>query len=549
MRKFYMTFLAGALAFLPYFVTAQELMQNGDLEIWANSNMPSDWDKAENISQEAVEIHNGSYSAAHESASSTKDFQQDIEGVIGGQNYTISYWYKDNDSAARTRIWSYWFDSEGSYLFDNEDVLRPDTYSEDNAEWQQFTTTLTAPINAAGFRFEVRVYNQDNLTGGHVYYDHFSFVGDVTIYPEPSNYPTDFTATSNGVNITLNWTDAIGDQVPGAYLILGEEMPLPGAAAFEVPVDGTPVDDDLDFSDGSVSVNVLYGVETYKFSGLAPGMGYQFMIYPYTNTGSDINYKTDGEAPGANTVTDDIVIVNEENFDNGLGTWTPYSVTGDQEWYQSEFGGQTFAKMSGYDGAPFENEDWLISPNMDWSNFSELKFKFISAMNYTGPDLQLFYSNDYDGSGNPNDFTWTEITDQFSWSGGGWNWEESGEVNMLPYANTTVYLAFMFTSTSSESATWELDDLMVFGMRTDGVGDNNEKHLGAYPNPASDYLTIDLDAKADIQLMSISGQMLMQESFPEGQHQIDTGSLPGGIYLLLVRYDDGIILNRKIVIE
>ncbi len=532
---------------MPFVGMGQQLVQNGDLESWDDANTPTNWDKAESISQESTEIHGGTYSAAHESASGTQDFQQVLEGVVGGQTYTISYYFKDNDPMARARIWSYWLEGE-STLAENEDVLRPSTYSEDNADWQLFTATLTAPANADGFRFEVRVYKQDDMTGGHVYYDDFSFDGDQTIYPEPTNYPTSFTATASGVSITLDWLDAIGEQLPSAYLIQGEEMALPNGL-FVAPVDGTPVSDDLDFSDGSASVNVLYGAETFMFTGLTPGQGYQFVIYPYTNTSSDIDYKTDGEVPNANAVTDNIIILNDEGFENGLGTWTPYSVTGDQVWVQDEFGGQAYAKMSGYDGGAFDNEDWLISPEMDWTDYDELYFKFVSATNYDGPALQLFLSQDYDGSGNPNDFTWLEITADYTWSDGGWNWVASGDGDLVSYEYPSAYIAFMFTSTTEGSATWELDDLMVYGTKLDGIGDNIVKTASVFPNPATDFVTIDLEEKAVVQLVNISGQTLIQESLIEGQNQLSTAQLSNGIYLLQIKYEDGSILNKKLIIE
>jgi len=546
MKKIYFTLLLTAIALMPFVGMSQQLVQNGDLESWDDANMPTNWDKAENITQESTEIYGGTYSAAHESASGTQDFQQVLEGVVGGQAYTISYFYKDNDPMARTRIWAYWLEA-GSTLDANADELRPSTYSEDNADWQEFSLTLTAPPNADGFRFEVRVYKQDDMTGGHVYYDDFSFTGDQTVYPEPTNYPTAFTATAAGVSITLDWTDAIGDQLPGAYLIQGEEMPVRNGN-FELPEDGTPVSDDLDFSDGFASANVLFGAETFEFTGLKSGTNYEFVIYPYTNTGSDIDYKTDGEAPTANTVTDNIIIVNEEYFDDGLGTWTEYSVTGDQNWHQSDYSGQTFAKMSGYEGEAFENEDWLISPVMDWTGFDELYFKFESAKGYSGEDLQLFLSQDYDGSGNPNDFTWLDITADYQWADS-WDWVASGDGDLVLYEYPTAYLAFKFTSTTEGSATWELDDLMVYGKKLDGIGDNTAKKVNIYPNPATNFVNIELEEKATVQLVSLNGQTLIQKSFVEGQNQLGTAQLSNGLYLLQIKYEDGSSLNKKLIIE
>ena len=221
MKKNYITLFI-AMILIVSIGYGQNIMLNGALESWDDSNNPSSWDKAENISQESTETHGGDYAAAHESADGTKDFQQNVEGVIGGQQYTISYYYKDNDAMARARIWSYWLEGE-STLADNEAELRPNVYSEDNAEWQHFSITLTAPATADGFRFEVRVYKEDGQVGGYVYYDDFMVEGATTNDPEPTNYPTDFTATASGLSINLEWTDSDGEQLPGAYLIIGKQ--------------------------------------------------------------------------------------------------------------------------------------------------------------------------------------------------------------------------------------------------------------------------------------------------------------------------------------
>lgn len=521
-------------------------MLNGDLESWDDANTPTSWDKAENISQDMIEIHGGTYVAAHESASGTQDFQQNVSGIVGGQNYTISYFYKDNDPMARTRIWSYWT-AAGNTIADNEDVLRPGEYSEDNPDWQEFSETLPAPVGADGFRFEVRVYKQDGMTGGHVYYDDFSIVGDQNVYPEPTNYPTAFTATTESVSIDLDWTDAVGEQLPSAYVILAEEW-FGRDGEVEIPEDGTPIPNDFDFSDGEGAANVMYGVETFTFAGLSPSTGYRFHIYPYTNAGANIDYKNDGEAPTATAVTESIIILNQEGFENDLGTWTQFSVTGDQEWYQDVYNERTFAKMSGYAGGAIENEDWLISPEMDWTNFNELHFKFESAKGYDGNNLQLFLSQDYDGSSNPNDFSWTEITDNFMWADS-WDFVASGDGDLVMYDYPKAYLAFMYTCTSVESPTWQVDDLMVYGKKTEGIGDNIIKLVKLYPNPASDNVTLELEETATVQIVNINGQVLHSEAFKSGQNLIRTADFVMGVYFLQIRYEDGSILNKKLVIE
>ncbi len=540
MKTFYFLLVFVMIFSLQFNVSGQNMVANGDLEQWDDANTPTDWDLAENISQNTTQVHGGTYSAAHQSTTSSKKLRQDVQGIVAGQQYTISYYYYDNVTDAKTRIWSYWMDVDGNYLTDDADVLRPSTYSDDKPSWQHFEVTLIAPADAAQFRFEVRVYQQDNTSGGYVYYDDFSLEAGSTNYPEPSNYPSFFTATASGVNIILNWMDATGEQLPSAYLILGHEG---SSTDFTPPVDSVPVPNDLDWSDGEVAVNVAYGVETYTFPDLTPGQDYTFTIYPYTNSGSNINYKTDGNPPIASAQISNMVIINQEDFESGtLGTWTAYNVTGAQVWENYEFGGNKFARMSGYDSGSHENEDWLISPRMDMTGFASVTFNFSSAMNYTGPDLQLFFSSDYDGTGDPNNFTWTEITDQAAWSDGNWNWVPSGDVDLTSLAADSSFVAFKYTSTAEQSATWEVDDILIYGIQGVGIGETVAGKITLYPNPAVDFFNLNSGDEGQMTIMDLAGRTMLTSGLQKGSNRIDVSQLHPGIYLVRVVY-----MNNKVV--
>ena len=439
-------------------VNSQNLMINGDLESWTGGE-PDGWTLFQNISQESTIIHGGTYSAKQTSENSSKKFQQEITmGVQGGQEYTISYWFLDNDPQARTRIWSYWL-SGGVTIPDNEEILRPSVYSEDNADWQEFNEVLVAPASADGFRFEVRVYKQDGNFGGFVYYDDFEFTGDVVVNPEPSNYPTEFEAIASGISVDLFWSDALGPDLPSAYIIFAGTSP-----ALPVPEDGSPVPDDTDLSDGSGALNVLYEVEECSFSNLDPNTTYYFSIYSYANAGSNIDYKNDGTAPTAEAVTANITIIESENFDDSWGNWTTISVVGTQEWSRDNtygINGSPCASMTGYEGQPFANDDWLISPPLNLDDFENEALVFYNAMSYTGPDMELKISTDYDGGGDPYTATWS--TESFTMSTGYFEWIESGEIDLSGYEGSAVYVAFQFTSLDTESATWEVDNIVITG--------------------------------------------------------------------------------------
>ncbi|MGC9150176.1 MAG: fibronectin type III domain-containing protein [Microbacter sp.] len=118
--------------------------------------------------------------------------------------------------------------------------------------------------------------------------------GSVTspVKPEPSAYPTSFTATANSSSqITITWTDATGGQVPDGYLVKAS------TGTPTAPVDGTAE------SNGALVLNVAQGTQQAVFSGLAASTTYNVSIWPYTNSGTAINYKTDGTEPTATATT------------------------------------------------------------------------------------------------------------------------------------------------------------------------------------------------------------------------------------------------------
>ncbi|HOI32519.1 MAG: choice-of-anchor J domain-containing protein [Bacteroidales bacterium] len=546
MKKIIFTILT--FAFVAFFMPlqAQNLVVNGNLEAWNSDTEPTGWDKAESITKESGTVHSGSFSARHTSGDGTLDFQQDVDGILPGTTYTIEYYYYDNDPAARTRIWAYWMDEGNTYLEDDADILRPGTYSEDNASWMHYSQILTAPANAAKFRFEVRVYKQDGNSGGSVFYDDFSISGDIVIKPEPSNFPTAFAAETGDLGVNLSWTDATGEQLPDAYLILGEALVTRGLN-FELPVDGTPVANNLDITMGYIAWNVPYGQEAHVFSALEPNTTYHFAIFPYTNFGENINYKTDGTYPEATITTSNTVALLNEPFDEDLGVMNAYNVIGDQVWSHSTFDDDQFARMSGYAGSPLLNEDWLISPEMDLTNMQSATLSFRTAYSFDGDPLRLMVSSDYDGQGNPNDFSWTDLTVQFDWSPGGYEWAESGSLDVLAYANPKLYVAFKYTSTTAAASTWEVDYVRVIGEGTVGIDEMNTQKVKVYPNPATDQISFSLKANANIQIVDMTGKLVYSNRLNAGDSRIDVTNFKQGVYVIGFAYEDGTYTNARFV--
>jgi PKD repeat protein len=144
---------------------------------------------------------------------------------------------------------------------------------------------------------------------------------------EPTNHVTGFaaaTGTPSYSTINTTWTDATGGTAPDGYLVKGATG---GYGSIVNPVDGTPE------TDATLVKNIAQGIQSAAFTGLIDNTPYYFKIFPYTNTGIFINYKTDGTVPTATATTtlSPSITYTWIGADNGAWTtaanWTPTRTT------------------------------------------------------------------------------------------------------------------------------------------------------------------------------------------------------------------------------
>ena len=81
-------------------------------------------------------------------------------------------------------------------------------------------------------------------------------------------------------------------------------------------------------------------------------------------------------------------------------------------------------------------------------------------MNYSGFPMEVYISEEYDGTGDPNDAEWVQINPVLS--SGSWTWTGSGNIDLSDYFGSGIYFAFKFTCSDQESSTWEVDNVEVF---------------------------------------------------------------------------------------
>lgn len=163
--------------------------------------------------------------------------------------------------------------------------------------------------------------------------DHPEYVAAIwglgTVLPEPTNHVLGFTAgTVTSTSIPLTWSNNDGTQAADKFLIL-----VNTTGAFTTPVDGTPVNDDIDLSDNTGAINVVHSAQAYSFTALSPATTYYFKIYPYTNSAANINYKTSATVPSVTIST----------LNNPQLTATPVSLNGFSNFISAPSASQTFS--------------------------------------------------------------------------------------------------------------------------------------------------------------------------------------------------------------
>jgi len=368
-------------------------------------------------------------------------------------------------------------------------------------------------------------YNSSSTITDKVYI--FVEGGEPTIDPEPSNYPTNFTAEVERTTVELEWNASTGAQTPRGYLVIGS------TSAITVPTDGTPVANDLNASDGHIAYNVLSGTEC-EFNGLLGNTTYNFAIFPYTNSGSNIDYKTDGTYPTASATTENVTCLVNTSFSGSLAPFTAYNVLGEQEWTPSSYSGVDFAKMSGYaSGAANANEDWLISPNLFVNGkYESISVSFENAYKFDGNALMVMISGAYDGQGDPNDFQWEDITEDFDWSEGNYVWQESGEVTYNIENANALYIAFVYTSTAAAASTWEITDVEIYGSGYDAVEEVNASALNIHPNPASSSFSFNAENDATVEIIDMTGRTVLSVNAMAGENNVNVSELSNGVYFV-----------------
>lgn len=290
----------------------------------------------------------------------------------------------------------------------------------------------------------------------------------VTNNPEPTNQLTNLTEVRKEFDSFLvSWTDADpGTQEPLGYLFIISDPNLGPAA---VPVDGTETPGDNDLSDGFAAIYVSY--ESDDELNLLDGTElttYNVVAYSYTNSGDNINYKTDN-APSISVSTNSEIYSSDFEGITSLYNLSRLSidnVSGTNRWERGDFSSDNFAEITEFGGEGDDEEDWMVLGPINMDAYSDETFSFTSQANFLeGTPLTVKVSTDFDGD--VQTATWSDLT--VSLSTGGFEEVYSGLIDVSA-VNGQAYIAFAYqenTTTGFEAnGIYQIDDVKFSGTRT-----------------------------------------------------------------------------------
>ena len=162
----------------------------------------------------------------------------------------------------------------------------------------------------------------------------------------------------------------------------------------------------------------------------------------------------------------------QASFPTNYGDFENIDVQGDQGWTV----GTGNVQGSGFSGGAFANEDWLISPEIDLSGQSGLKFQINQEVDLFGSPEDFFdiiISTDYNTGTDPMAATWTVL--DFDKTAYG-DLTLSPDLDFSAYDGETIHVAFKYTSTDDDSPRWRIESFAIKTIGVEGEVDNK----GAY---------------------------------------------------------------------
>lgn len=169
-------------------------------------------------------------------------------------------------------------------------------------------------------------------------------------------------------------------------------------------------------------------------------------------------------------------LVFAEDFSEGFGEISTFSVASDADWFLSSFAEAEYIEINGF-GADEASDDWVVTPEIDLSGVGNPFLVMGHRRVFGGPPLEVKISTDWDGTGTPADGTWTDLTVTLAGDDSR-ELVDSGRVDLSAYAGETAYIAVRYTTEGTGPGEGAIDQLYYIAVGGDVVGWEQTPELG-----------------------------------------------------------------------
>ncbi|KAF2510529.1 hypothetical protein E0W72_08630, partial [Flavobacterium arcticum] len=280
-------------------------------------------------------------------------------------------------------------------------------------------------------------------------------VGDEASY---NTYTVDINDSSSNIQIKLESSNVTGE---ASFTEAVQNISFTGYSSniynwYDVATGGTPLATDAALVTGTYYVSqIVSGCESVRTA-----VAVTINEAPAAPTAASTQTFC-GAATVADLMAEGISVFEttfEDNFDN-LSNWNVISINGDTVWETNTSGNPSnSAAINGY---LEDNEDWLVSnPITIPSSVIGATFSFDSAYNYSGPDIEVYYTTNY--TGNVTTTSWQLLSPVLS-SSGGYSWVNSGDLDVSEAVGSDLVIAFKYTSENGTNTakSWNVDNVQV----------------------------------------------------------------------------------------
>jgi len=288
----------------------------------------------------------------------------------------------------------------------------------------------------------------------------------------------------------------------------------------------------------------------FQITALNPDTTYQICIKAYD---ANNNISSCSNTISVTTLSPLLYLLNE-SFDNCPNMqFVAISEASNKDWEcQTQYGENNSysIQINGYQ-ADTDCEDWLITINqIPFDNYSNEQLSFYTVHKYGTTPLQVVYSTDYDGNGNPSSFTWQPVPNVTLPIPDGTSNQVVYSVTNADISNITgnAYLAFKYFTQSYTPTRWTLDSVVLTGVQVVTIEKSQVQHITIYPNPATDFILINSETKINsANLFDITGKQIKINYLPQLK-RINFPLLSKGIYYLQINTVKG-VFRKQIIIK